>query len=72
MFCFHNTGYLTTVEQIGKLIFFHSYAVFLAGQYTIGDTDITGYAQSPAGTIQLEDESTLDRYEMNIGLKYFF
>jgi outer membrane protein W len=52
--------------------FSENYAVFLAGQYTIGDTDVSGYAQTPQGTIQLEDESTLDRYEVNMGLKYFF
>ncbi|WPD23928.1 MAG: OmpW family outer membrane protein [Candidatus Electrothrix scaldis] len=49
-----------------------TYALFLAGQYVIGDADVTGAIQTPKGTIVLEDESSLDRYEVNLGLKYFF
>ena len=49
------------------------YSVFLAGQYTIGDVDMTGSATHPElGEIQIEDEHTLDRYELNLGVKYFF
>ncbi|MCI5126239.1 MAG: hypothetical protein D3925_17635, partial [Candidatus Electrothrix sp. AR5] len=49
------------------------YALFLAGQYTIGDVDMTGSGQTPQGaTVEIEDESTLDRYEVNVGMKYFF
>ncbi|MGB5684971.1 MAG: OmpW family outer membrane protein [Candidatus Electrothrix sp.] len=49
------------------------YAVFLAGQYTIGDVDMTGSGKTPQGaTVEIEDESTLDRYEVNVGMKYFF
>ena len=49
------------------------YAVFLAGQYTIADADMTGSGQTPAGaTVEIEDEGTLDRYEVNVGVKYFF
>ena len=48
------------------------YALFLAGQYTIGDADITGTVQSPRGTFEVEDEGSLDRYEVNVGVKYFF
>ncbi len=50
-----------------------SYAIFLAGQYTIGDSDMTGSVQTPQGTtIEIEDEASLDRYELNVGVKYFF
>jgi outer membrane protein len=49
------------------------YALFLAGQYTIGDADVKGTGQTPQGTtIELENETTLDRYEVNVGVKYFF
>ena len=49
------------------------YALFLAGQYTIGDVDMTGTATHPErGEVQIEDEHSLDRYEMNFGVKYFF
>ncbi len=49
-----------------------NFAVFLAGQYTVGDIDIKGFAQAPQGTISIEDESTQDRYELTLGVKYFF
>ncbi|RWX49352.1 Outer membrane protein W [Candidatus Electrothrix communis] len=50
-----------------------SYAIFLAGQYTIADADMTGSGQTPQGaTVEIEDEGTLDRYEVNVGVKYFF
>ncbi|MCI5223454.1 MAG: hypothetical protein D3924_12475 [Candidatus Electrothrix sp. AR4] len=52
--------------------FSKSYTVFLAGKYTIGDIDVKGSSQTPQGTMQIEDEGTLDRYEVNLGLKYFF
>ncbi|MCI5167724.1 MAG: hypothetical protein D3903_16945 [Candidatus Electrothrix sp. GM3_4] len=48
------------------------YTLFLAGQYTIGDTDMTGSVKTPQGTITIEEEASLDRYEMNVGVKYFF
>lgn len=49
------------------------YALFLAGQYTIGDVDMTGTATHPVlGEIQIKDEHSLDRYEANLGVKYFF
>ncbi|RWX43290.1 Outer membrane protein beta-barrel domain-containing protein, partial [Candidatus Electrothrix marina] len=49
------------------------YALFLAGQYTIGDADVKGTGQTPQGTtIELENEGTLDRCEVNAGVKYFF
>ncbi|MCI5142544.1 MAG: hypothetical protein D3909_12665 [Candidatus Electrothrix sp. ATG1] len=48
------------------------YAVFLAGQYSISDADVKGSVQTPQGTIEIEKESTLDRYEVNMGIKYFF
>lgn len=49
------------------------YALFLAGQYTMGDVDMTGTATHPVqGEIQIEDEHSLDRYEVNLGVKYFF
>jgi outer membrane protein W len=49
------------------------YAVFLAGQYTIGDADMTGSGQTPQGvTVEIENEGTLDRCEVNAGVKYFF
>ncbi|XOF32364.1 MAG: OmpW family outer membrane protein [Candidatus Electrothrix sp. YB6] len=48
-------------------------AVFLAGQYTIGDTDMKASVNSPQrGTMEMEAESTMDRYEVNLGVKYFF
>ncbi|MCI5212598.1 MAG: hypothetical protein D3910_28280 [Candidatus Electrothrix sp. ATG2] len=50
----------------------NNYALFLAGQYTIGDLDVKGSVQTPQGTMQIEDEGTLDRYELNVGVKYFF
>jgi outer membrane protein W len=50
-----------------------TYTLFLAGQYTIGDADMTGSGQTPLGTtIEIEDEGSLDRYELNVGVKYFF
>jgi outer membrane protein W len=48
------------------------YALFLAGQYTIGDADITGTFTTPRGTFTIENEAALDRYEVNVGVKYFF
>jgi outer membrane protein len=48
------------------------YSLFLAGQYTIGDADMTGSIQTPQGTFEIEDEASLDRYEINAGVKYFF
>ncbi|WPD24283.1 MAG: OmpW family outer membrane protein [Candidatus Electrothrix scaldis] len=48
------------------------YALFLAGQYTIGDADLTGTVTTPQGTVTLENEAALDRYEVNLGVKYFF
>lgn len=49
------------------------YALFLAGQYTIGDVDMTGTATHPErGEMKIEDEHSLDRYEVNVGVKYFF
>lgn len=47
-------------------------ALFLAGQYTIGDADMKGSAQTPTGIFEIEDEEPLDRYECNVGVKYFF
>jgi opacity protein-like surface antigen len=48
-------------------------AVFLAGQYTMGDTDMKGSINSPQlGTMEMEAESTMDRYEVNLGVRYFF
>ncbi|CAK8719802.1 Outer membrane protein beta-barrel domain-containing protein [Candidatus Electrothrix laxa] len=49
------------------------YTVFLAGQYSIGDADVAGSGQTPQGTtIEIEQETTLDRFEVNVGVKYFF
>ncbi|MCI5130591.1 MAG: hypothetical protein D3904_03510, partial [Candidatus Electrothrix sp. EH2] len=48
------------------------YALFLAGQYSIGDADIQGTVETPQGRLQMENETTLDRYELNVGVKYFF
>ncbi|WP_446008103.1 OmpW family outer membrane protein [Candidatus Electrothrix sp.] len=49
------------------------YALFLAGRYTMGDADMTGNAMHPVhGQVQIEDEGSLDRYEVNVGVKYFF
>ena len=48
------------------------YSLFLAGVYSMGDADMTITAQSPEGEITLEDEAPMDRYEVNIGIKYFF
>ena len=48
------------------------YALFLAGQYTIGDADMKGKAVTPRGTFVMEDEAALDRYEATFGVKYFF
>lgn len=49
------------------------YALFLAGQYTMGDADMTGTGIHPVyGQMQVEDEGSLDRYEVNVGVKYFF
>jgi outer membrane protein len=50
----------------------NKYTLFLAGQYTIGDVDMTGSMQTPQGTFEIEDEASLDRYEANVGVKYFF
>jgi outer membrane protein W len=48
-------------------------AVFLAGQYTMGDTDMKASVNSPQwGVMEREGESTMDRYEVNLGVKYFF
>ncbi|MCI5120918.1 MAG: hypothetical protein D3908_06990 [Candidatus Electrothrix sp. AUS4] len=47
-------------------------ALFLAGQYTICDADITGSIETPQGTFIIENEVSLDRYEVNLGVKYFF
>jgi outer membrane protein W len=48
------------------------YSLFLSGQYSIGDIDVSGTVQTPQGTMQMEDEGTLDRYEFNLGIRYFF
>ncbi|WP_339133905.1 MAG: OmpW family outer membrane protein [Candidatus Electrothrix sp. GW3-4] len=48
------------------------YALFLAGQYIIGDADMKGTIERPEGTFVIEDEANMDRYEVNVGVKYFF
>lgn len=48
------------------------YVLFLAGQYTIGEVDMTGTVATPFGVVEMEDEGALDRYEFNVGVKYFF
>lgn len=48
------------------------YALFLEGKYSIEDADMKGSVQAPTGTFEIENESSLDRYEVNLGVKYFF
>ena len=48
------------------------YALFLAGQYSIGDADVKGRIETPQGRFEGENEVSLDRYEANLGVKYFF
>ena len=45
------------------------YALFAAGQYSLGDMEGKG---TMPGLGQMEDEQSMDRYEFNIGVKYFF
>ncbi len=48
------------------------YSLFLAGVYSIGDADMTATIETPQGTLEVEDEASMDRYELNLGIKYFF
>jgi opacity protein-like surface antigen len=48
------------------------YSLFLAGVYSIGDADMTAKIETPQGTLVVEDEASMDRYELNLGVKYFF
>ncbi len=50
----------------------YNYSLFLAGKYTVADIEGKGTIQTLRGTTQLEDEGTLDRYEVNVGMRYFF
>jgi hypothetical protein len=46
---------------------------FIAGKYSIEDADVKGTVQMPTGTLfEIENEGSLDRYEVNLGVKYFF
>jgi hypothetical protein len=49
-----------------------NYSIFLAGKFTVADIEGKGTIQTPLGTTQIEDEGTLDRYEVNLGMRYFF
>ncbi|MCI5226848.1 MAG: hypothetical protein D3918_09360 [Candidatus Electrothrix sp. AX2] len=49
------------------------YSFFIAGKYSIEDADVKGTVQMPTGTLfEMENEGSLDRYEVNLGVKYFF
>ena len=63
-----STFYFLTAGFYYPLI--HNYSIFLAGKYTVAD--IEGKGTIVGVTKQIEDDGTLDRYEVNLGMRYFF